>query len=70
MTDLFCLTGCGRKAVSRGLCHAHYMAALRVVKRGETTWERLEARKKVLPRWAQYDKRNPFLDNDDAPIGI
>jgi len=38
-----CLCGCGKPARARGVDHATYMAALRMVRRGEKTWKELEA---------------------------
>lgn len=40
---------CGRKAQCRGVCNATFMAAKRMVARGEITWEELERKGKVGP---------------------
>ncbi len=40
--DKLCLVnGCGSKFRSRGLCNTHYITAIEMVRRGETTWEEL-----------------------------
>jgi len=41
--------GCSRTPRSRGLCDTHYTLVALRVKRGEHTWEDLEARGKSLP---------------------
>jgi len=53
--SLGCLARCGRAAATRGLCHACYVAALRLVRTGEATWEGLEGAGRARPR-----KRTPF----------
>lgn len=35
--------GCSEEQYIRGLCNRHYMAAHRLVKAGEVTWEQLES---------------------------
>lgn len=40
---------CGKPARTRGVCPATYMAAKRMVQRGEATWEGLEGAGRVLP---------------------
>lgn len=44
------VNGCKNPAKYRGLCRPCYCAAWRSIKAGETTWEKLEREKKVLPR--------------------
>ena len=34
---------------ARGLCSSHFRLAFKLVKAGQTTWERLEATRKALP---------------------
>ena len=36
-----CLENCGHERQRRGLCKKHYDAASRLVKNGETTWDKL-----------------------------
>lgn len=38
---------CGRESKSRGLCLKDYKAAAKLIKAGETTWEKLEKAGKV-----------------------
>ncbi len=40
--------GCERERVSRGLCNSHYNLATKLVKKGETSWEKMEAAGKCL----------------------
>lgn len=40
---------CKRPARTRGVCAATYIAAKRMVSRGEATWDGLEAAGRVLP---------------------
>jgi hypothetical protein len=54
-----CLARCGRAARTRGLCHACYVAALRLVRTGETTWRRLEEAGRARPRRATPFNRHP-----------
>lgn len=66
-----CLCGCGRRAKSRGLCCAAYMAASRAVHRGRTTWAKLEAQGKVLKRYQQYESTtriSAYLLELPAPV--
>lgn len=39
---------CGNLGTVRGLCQTHYNGAVRLIKKGLTSWERLEAEGKVL----------------------
>lgn len=49
-----CLTtGCPRKVSCRGLCQDCYAHYHRLVKRGQTSWERLESKGLVLPTAAR-----------------
>lgn len=41
---------CHRTAETRGLCSTCYTIARNAVRRGETTWAKLEAEGKVSPR--------------------
>ena len=42
---------CERESKARGLCHSHYQTALRLVKEGLSTWDRLEELGRLcLPR--------------------
>lgn len=41
--------GCGGLVKSRGVCNCCYQGYNQMVKRGETTWEQLEAEGKTLP---------------------
>lgn len=50
MSEQKCLIeSCDAKAVVRGLCRNCYGAARTLVKKGEATWEKLEAAGIVLP---------------------
>ena len=53
--SLGCLARCGRAAATRGLCHACYVAARRLVRLGQATWRQLEEAGRARPR-----KRTPF----------
>jgi hypothetical protein len=49
MNNKKCLVpDCHRHPTARGLCHICYNIALKMVKRGETTWEQLAASGKAL----------------------
>ena len=48
---------CTRGVAVRGLCRNHYHEAYKLVRDGETSWEKLEAAGKAAPR-----KRHRFRD--------
>ncbi len=47
------------RSAARGLCKAHHMTALRLVRQGSTTWDELEGRGRVLPSRNPRDRRGP-----------
>ena len=54
---------CDRDSQTRGLCHGHYMTAKYFVDKKETTWKKLEAKKKCLPKKSLTgESRKWFLD--------
>lgn len=56
-----CLTkGCGAQARARGLCERCYAAARRTVRRGDTSWRKLEARGMAAPERSTVEIRVPF----------
>jgi hypothetical protein len=52
---------CQSKAKVRGLCPACYVRANEVVKKGLTTWKKLEATKKVLPAQRENKSTRKWL---------
>jgi hypothetical protein len=48
-----------RAARTRGLCHACYVAALRLVRTGLATWRQLEEAGRARPRKATPFNRHP-----------
>jgi len=49
MSEMACLTGCGEKAKTRGLCACCYSTARCRVNSKLTTWKELEALGLILP---------------------
>lgn len=49
---------CNTKETSRGLCQNHYGTALRMVKKKQVTWEKLEASGKTKPAKLGCIKKN------------
>jgi hypothetical protein len=52
---------CQSKAKVRGLCPACYVRANEVIKKGLTTWKKLEAAKRVLPPQRQLKSTVEWL---------
>ena len=51
MDKVICLVpGCTADEFSRGLCVTHYQNARRLIKRGKTSWEKLESLGKSVGR--------------------
>lgn len=48
--DKCLVPNCPRDRYTRGLCHAHYVGAGKIVRDGLCTWEELEENGKSLPR--------------------
>jgi hypothetical protein len=59
--DLCIRPGCNSPAKIKGLCLSDYTSAARLVKKGKTTWEELEAKGKVLPN-KRGNKSKWFLE--------
>lgn len=58
-----CLTPeCDRAAHARGLCRVCYAVALREVKAGRTTWQRLEAAGFCRPSYARRTDTSPWRE--------
>jgi hypothetical protein len=64
-----CLIGCPRPEYSRGLCNSCYQSALRLVKEGETTWEKLEELG-FAKKAQRVDKRGTLLRKFKAATEI
>jgi hypothetical protein len=61
---LLCLCGCGRLAgltPVRGLSHACYVAALKAIKQGKTSWAKREKAGTALPAQAKTWNTRQFL---------
>jgi len=60
--------GCESAQKVRGLCQTHYQYALRLVKRGKTTWEALEAEGKALPAKRVHSSVSSWFLTDEHRI--
>jgi|ETNmetMinimDraft_14_1059893.scaffolds.fasta_scaffold63372_2 hypothetical protein len=57
--------GCPEPKKTRGLCSLHYTYAYRLVKRKQTTWEKLEQENKISPKRGIISKSNKwFLEGE------
>ena len=66
MIEETCLfPGCDDHKKTRGLCGLHYTYAYRLVKRKQTTWEKLELENKVSSKRGIISKSNKwFLEGE------
>lgn len=57
----------GSPVMGRGLCNACYHCARRLVRQGHTTWSKLEAEGRSLPRLTGSDKRREHFGAGPRP---
>ena len=56
---------CDKRPAARGLCHDHYSFAKRLIKKKQTTWDKLVASGKALPLKSNPELEAWFLSNNE-----
>ena len=64
-----CLCGCDKPVWSRGLCHAAYQYANRLIHAGKTSWPILVANGKALESKAGQNTRYPNNERQKFFLG-